>query len=221
MNILITAGGTKEFIDGVRYLGNTSSGQTGAILTDYLASKGHTVVWLGADDAIRPESAHRFHTFTSYDDLATGLKEILAKEPFDVVFHAAAVSDYKVAAVQSGDEVLAVDKNYKISSTAETLQLTLKKQAKIIDHIVDWSANKDVTVVGFKLTNTDDSTQQHQAANKLLSKPGIHAVVHNDLHDISERHHPFTLYVHDRDAFECADIKAVVNVLMTLWEMKQ
>ena len=150
-----------------------------------------------------------------------GLKKMLAQESFDVVFHAAAVSDYKVASVHTEDETLAVSQNIKISSTADTLQLTLIKQAKIIDRIVDWSVNKDVTVVGFKLTNTDDSTQQHQAANKLLSKPGIHAVVHNDLHDISERHHPFTLYVHDRDAFECADIKAVVNVLMTLWEMKQ
>lgn len=219
MNILVTAGGTKEFIDGVRYLGNTSSGKTGATLVDYLSSKGHNVVWLGAHDAIRPQSAHTPYYFTGYDDLSATLKKLLFEQSFDVVFHAAAVSDYKVTDIQSEDVGLAVNRNHKISSTAETLQLTLTKQNKIINHLVDWSVNKEVKVIGFKLTHTEDSGQQHRAVNKLLSQPGIFAVAHNDLHVINENHHPFTLHVHNRDAFECADIKAVVNVLMTLWEM--
>lgn len=221
MNILITAGGTKEFIDGVRYLGNTSSGRTGATLADYLSSKGHSVVWLGADDAVRPQSVQKPYYFTDYDDLASNLEKLLSEQSFDAVFHAAAVSDYKVTAIQSAGEQLAVDQNYKISSTADTLQLTLVKQAKIINRLMDWSVHKGLKVIGFKLTHTEDTEQHYKAVNKLLSQPDIHAVVHNDLNDISKNHHPFNLHVRDRDAFACDDIKAVVNVLMTLWEMSQ
>jgi len=221
MNILITAGGTKEFIDGVRYLGNASSGQTGAILADYLSSKDHSVVWLGATDAVKPQSANQAYFFTDYDELAKSLKSLLSEQAFDAVFHAAAVSDYKVTGIQSGGNQLSPDRNLKISSGSETLKLTLSKQPKIINHLVDWSVNKQLKVIGFKLTNTEETNQQQQAVNKLLSQPGIYAVAHNDLHDMSELHHPFRLHVHDRDAFACADIKAVVNVLMTLWEMGQ
>ncbi|MCW8869396.1 MAG: NAD-dependent epimerase/dehydratase family protein [Proteobacteria bacterium] len=221
MNILITAGGTKEFIDGVRYLGNTSSGQTGATLADYLLSKGHRVLWLGARDAVKPKLLQQSHFFTDYDDLAAALEHLLSEQSFDVIFHAAAVSDYKVTDIESEGSRLSFDRNQKISSDTDTLQLTLTKQPKLINRLLDWSANKQLKVIGFKLTNTEDSKQQHQAVNKLLSQPGIYAVAHNDLHDLSENDHPFTLHVHDRNAFDCSDIKAVVNVLMTLWEMDQ
>ena len=221
MNILVTAGGTREYSDGVRYLGNTSSGRTGALLTDYLAEKGHSVMWLGAESAIRPQNAHRYACFVGYDDLADYLKKYLSEHTFDVIFHAAAVSDYQVTAVHSDGTDHDVSRNHKISSSAQTLQLTLSKHPKIINHLADWSINKDLKVIGFKLTNTENTTEQTQAVQKLLAQPGLSAVVHNDLNDISEKHHPFSLHVHGRDAFECADIKAVVNVLMTLWEMEK
>lgn len=219
MKMLVTAGGTKEFIDGVRYLGNISSGKTGAILADDLSARGHTVVWLGADSAIRPKSVQQQHNFVDYDDLSNTLKLLLSEHHFDAVFHAAAVSDYKLSKVQAEGVELAVNQQLKIDSKAEILQLTLIKQPKIINHLLHWSENKELKVIGFKLTNTEDPKQHRIAVNKLLMQPGIYAVAHNDLHAFNDDRHPFTLHVAGRDAFECSDIQSVVSVLMTLWEM--
>ncbi len=55
--ILITAGGTREPIDSVRYIGNMSSGRTASRLADELTDAGHRVTWLGAEDAVTPEPA--------------------------------------------------------------------------------------------------------------------------------------------------------------------
>src|SRR5690606_18291293 len=140
--------------DGVRYLGNTSSGQTGATLADYLLSKGHRVFWLGAKDAIKPKRLQQSHFFTDYDDLAAALEHLLSEQSFDVIFHAAAVSDYKVTDIESEGSRLSFDRNQKISSDTDTLQLTLTTQPKLINRLLDWSANKQLKVIGFKLTNT-------------------------------------------------------------------
>ncbi|KAA3650939.1 MAG: NAD-dependent epimerase/dehydratase family protein [Proteobacteria bacterium] len=219
MKVLITAGGTKEYIDGVRFIGNSSSGRTGSVLADYLSAKGHSVVWLGADTAIRPQKVADQHHFIGYQDLASQLQKLLSNNHYDVIFHAAAVSDYQLVGIRADGLEVALNRQHKINSQAETLQLTLTKQAKIINQLLDWSVNKEVKVVGFKLTHTKDLNQQQQAVEKLLVQPAVFAVAHNDLNDISRHAHPFNLYVKGRDTYACDDIKAVVNVLMTLWEM--
>ncbi len=80
-NILITAGGTREFIDGVRYIGNLSSGKTGAQIADYFSLNGYQVTWLGAKDAIRPKLKCQKNLYQSFDDLAFNLEKILSKNP--------------------------------------------------------------------------------------------------------------------------------------------
>lgn len=218
MNILITAGGTREYIDGVRYIGNSSTGKTAAKLTDYLSDNGHDVVWLGANSAVRPQQNAVCHYFETYEELHDLLQQQLTENHFDMVFQAAAVSDYKVAKVSAGGKDYPTGRNHKIPTHA-CVQLELQKQPKLVNLLNQWSVNKQVLVVAFKLTNTQNTEQQYAAVENLLNSSDIDAVAHNDLHLIYEQKHPFSLYVENRQPFACEDITAVAQVLMTLREM--
>ena len=219
MQFLITAGGTREPIDGVRYIGNTSSGRTGALLADHLQSQGHDVVWLGAQTALQPTTVNDCHYYVTHQQLSDGLRSLLSHRSFDAVFHAAAVSDYKVDSVTVNGESVLSDENLKINSAAENVQINLSPQPKIITQLKQWSEKQSIQVVGFKLTHTKDPVERNQAIEKLLSNEGVSAVAHNDLNDIHEHSHPFTLHVPGRSPFACDDILGVYRVLATLWEM--
>jgi len=78
--ILITAGGTRERIDSVRYIGNMSSGRTASSLADELTSAGHELTWLGAEDAIQPGLVHKKVTYYSFTDLEDRLRDLLASD---------------------------------------------------------------------------------------------------------------------------------------------
>ncbi len=201
--ILITAGGTREPIDSVRYIGNISSGRTASVLADELSRSGHSVTWLGAEDAIRPKTSCDIETYVSFNDLQAQLQKLLAAENFDAVIHAAAVSDFSVASVEaahgsdSGDvrssNAGMQDKRGKLPSDAD-LVLRLQKNPKLLSHLKTWSINPNIRVIGFKLTDTDDVDEREAAIRRQFERSNVDAVVHNDLSDISESAHTFCLY---------------------------
>ncbi len=213
MNILVTAGGTKEYIDGVRYIGNCSSGKTGAELVDYLAHKGHEVTWLGAKSAVQPLADVRRISYETFDDLAEAMQETLSSNPFDAVFQAAAVSDFKVSSIVLDGQSFAAGRGVKLP-TADKVQLELSKQPKLVSRIKDWSVNPDVLVVAFKLTNSMDQNVRSTAINKLIKQDVIDLVAHNDLHEITDCTHGFCLYSHPENASACVDVHALADVVM-------
>ena len=110
--VLITAGGTTVPIDGVRSITNTSTGRTGAALAAYFASVGYDVTLLHAADAAVPDPAVESITrrsFTTFDDLAGALSDLLSEHRFHAVIHLAAVSDYDVDHVVVDGASIAVD----------------------------------------------------------------------------------------------------------------
>ena len=210
MNILVTAGGTREYIDGVRYIGNCSSGQTGADLVDYLNYLGHQVTWLGAKSAVRPSQISAQIEYETFDELASALKSSLAKNHFDVVFQAAAVSDFKVSSVLLDGKHFDAGREVKLP-TADEVQLVLSKQPKLVSSIKTWSANPEITVVAFKLTNSQDTSVRNAAITKLINQAAIDMVAHNDLNEISDTAHAFSLFSNSEQFEPCADIKALAE----------
>ena len=100
LRVLITSGGTVEPIDDVRVLTNTSTGRTGALLAEYFSRRGHAVTLLRARSAAPLATPVRAEeTYTTFADLDAALTRRLTSEDFDVVIHAAAVSDYAVEAL--------------------------------------------------------------------------------------------------------------------------
>ncbi len=214
--ILITAGGTREPIDSVRYIGNLSSGRTSAALTDALVASGHQVCWLGAESAIRPLHATQTETFVSFEDLASQLQSLLSTQDFDVVIHAAAVSDFSVDRIEQ-DGVSKESPKHKLSSRG-TMSLHLKANPKLLDQLRNWSVNPDTWVIGFKLTHGADHQQRTEAIMSLFDQAGVNAVVHNDLDDIRPDRHGFTLHTSDTKSVPCADsseLASQINHLIT------
>jgi len=215
--ILITAGGTREQIDSVRYIGNMSSGRTASRLADELTCAGHHVTWLGARDAVKPDLGSERVRFSSFDDLARCLKVLLAENEFDTVIHAAAVSDFSVSSVlnEEGDPL---DKPGGKLSSGSDLLLRLKRNPKLLDRIRTWSKNPDVRVIGFKLTDSDNLQQQLAAVKKQFDDSKVDAVVHNDLSEISKETHTFRLHTPRREPVHCTDGEALARTIDKLME---
>ncbi len=186
MKILITAGGTKEKIDSVRWIGNISTGATGAFLADYFCNKGHEVSLVQAIDSAKAQRAeiHR-ESFLTFDNLNEKLKILLSKQKFDVLIHAAAVSDFKPAKI-NGLPIDEVDK--KLASGSE-MTITLRPTFKILSHLKSYSCNPDLVVIGFKLTSDADNEEILNVVRKQMLDSKTDYCVHNDLTEIQNNKH--------------------------------
>jgi phosphopantothenoylcysteine decarboxylase/phosphopantothenate--cysteine ligase len=94
-NVLVSAGGTREPIDAVRFVGNRSSGRMGVALAAEARRRGARVTLLGANLAVAAPPGVELVETPSAADLE---REALARGPVaDVVIMAAAVADYRPA----------------------------------------------------------------------------------------------------------------------------
>jgi len=215
--ILITAGGTRERIDSVRYIGNMSSGRTASRLADELIDAGHRVTWLGAENAVTPQRPCTMPRFFSFNDLASQLQTLLAANEYDAVIHAAAVSDFSVASVQSEEGDSLESCGGKLSSESDLL-LRLKANPKLLNRIRFWSINRDVRVIGFKLTDTEDLQQRFAAVKKQFEDSNVDAVVHNDMQDINRKVHSFCLHTPTQKPVPCKDAEVLARTINNLME---
>ncbi|MCB0366542.1 MAG: bifunctional phosphopantothenoylcysteine decarboxylase/phosphopantothenate--cysteine ligase CoaBC [Bdellovibrionaceae bacterium] len=192
--ILITAGGTREPIDGVRFLTNFSTGRTGVYLAERLAERGHQVTLLksGLSPLTHSSAGLTSRTFDSFADLKSQMADLLKSKSFDVILQAAAVSDFSVDHVENPDGTV-VKTSGKIPS-GHDVNIKLVPNPKLISMVRDWSTNKEIKVVGFKLTNTKSEDARQAAVRRLLSQSGPDYVVANDLGEISDHQHPFQVY---------------------------
>jgi phosphopantothenoylcysteine decarboxylase/phosphopantothenate--cysteine ligase len=97
--VLVSAGGTREPLDAVRYLGNRSSGRMGVALAAEARRRGAEVTLLAANLAVPPPAGVAIVETPTAADLA---REALARADSDVILMAAAVADYRPAEVLAG-----------------------------------------------------------------------------------------------------------------------
>jgi phosphopantothenoylcysteine decarboxylase/phosphopantothenate--cysteine ligase len=97
--VLITAGGTREPLDSVRFLGNRSSGRMGVALAEEARRRGAEVILLAAN--LNVEAPHGVETIPT-PTAESMLDAALALPDIDVALLAAAVADYKPAEVVAG-----------------------------------------------------------------------------------------------------------------------
>lgn len=200
LRILVTAGGTQEKIDQVRAITNLSTGRTGLEITRDLNQLGvETTLLLSAhspflkDAQINEQANTSFvlKTFTDYESLKRVLLGELETQDFDFVIHSAAVSDYSVAKVESlGNDLTSAKK----ISDSEEIVLRLKKNPKLIDFLKKNSKNKNVQVIGFKLTAHSSDEEIYAKVAKLFTNANCDFVVHNDISQIdkAKNQHPFS-----------------------------
>jgi phosphopantothenoylcysteine decarboxylase/phosphopantothenate--cysteine ligase len=133
--VLVTAGGTVERIDPVRYITNDSSGKMGYSLAEEARRLGAKVTLVSAPTALpAPEGVEMVQVLSTEDMLKAVLSRL---EQTDVIFKAAAVADYRPA--HKAEQ--------KIKKSDETLTLELVKNPDILKEI---GARKQTQfVVGF------------------------------------------------------------------------
>jgi len=177
--ILVTAGGTFEPIDGVRGLSNTSTGATGAGIAAHFRRAGHDVVFLHGRGAVQPAEPGAAEEFVTFADLDAALGRWLGTTPFDAIIHAAAVSDFGVAAIEvdGREQPPAATK----LDSAKSIRLRLATHPKLVDGLRARSCRADLRVVAFKLTRGADRTTALHAVTGLLRRAQPDWVVHNDL----------------------------------------
>ncbi len=94
LRVLVSAGGTREPLDAVRYVGNRSSGRMGVAIAAEARRRGAEVTLLAANLAVPPPAGVELVQTPTAEDLA---REALDRADADVVVMAAAVADYRPA----------------------------------------------------------------------------------------------------------------------------
>ena len=98
-SVLVTAGGTREPIDAVRFVGNRSSGRMGTAIAAEAKRRGAEVTLIASNLTVPAPGDVEVVEAPTADDLA---RETLARAESDVVVMAAAVSDYRPAEPAEG-----------------------------------------------------------------------------------------------------------------------
>ena len=153
MHFLITAGGTREYIDPIRFISNASSGKMGYALALAAIKAGHKVTLISASD-LQPPVGVDFVGVDSAAEMFAAVKRSFAK--CDCLIMAAAVADYTPAKPA----------RTKIKKTNKILTLKLKPTVDILD----WARKhkrKNQIVVGFAL---EDKAIRTSAEKKLKGK---------------------------------------------------
>jgi phosphopantothenoylcysteine decarboxylase/phosphopantothenate--cysteine ligase len=166
LRVLVTAGGTREPLDSVRYLGNRSSGRMGFALAEEAARRGAQVTVLAANVSLARSPA------ASYVEVETAaeLAEACARHFADchVLLMAAAVADYRPAGRLDGK----LDKE-----RAATLQLALERTEDVLSGLAR-RRGAHQTVVGFAAEHGPDA---EAAGRRKLERKRLDLIVVNDI----------------------------------------
>jgi len=161
--VLVTAGGTREAIDPVRFLGNRSSGKMGYAIAAAAERRGARVVLVSAPTALTPPAGCSFVPVVSAEEMRVAVMEHLPEAT--VVVGAAAVADFRMTSV--GAEKLRREGR---------LQLDLEPTEDIVRGVA--AGSRPGTLVIAFAAETDASIGR--AREKMLAK-GADAIVLNDV----------------------------------------
>lgn len=159
--VLITAGATREPVDGVRFISNFSSGKMGIALAEAALERGAEVTLVAANISVAPpKNAKVLSVATTADMYDTVMAELADA---DIIIKAAAPSDYKI-------------KNYsKTKIKSATLTLELEKNVDIAAEVGKHKGNKKLVVFA---AETDDLIKN---ANQKLESKNADMIVANDV----------------------------------------
>ena len=168
--VLITAGGTKERIDPVRYISNDSSGKMGYALADDAIKKGAEVVLISATTTLPVPNGVKIE----YVESAREMQEKVLNHfsSVDIAIMVAAVSDYRVKEPAT--------QKMKKTDDEDEITLTLVKNPDILKQL--GSLKKEgQTVIGFAA----ETHQVIEFAKQKLVKKNADFIIANDVSDQS------------------------------------
>jgi phosphopantothenoylcysteine decarboxylase/phosphopantothenate--cysteine ligase len=166
LRVLVTAGGTREPIDSVRFLGNSSSGRMGLALAAAARARGAEVTLLAANVALEPPAGVACRTVATAAELKAACDQEFPT--CDVLLMAAAVADFTPAAPREG-KIKKADR--------AVLELRLEPTADILAGLAELRRDGQ-TLVGFAAEHGEGAID---CAREKLAAKRLDAIVVNDI----------------------------------------
>jgi phosphopantothenoylcysteine decarboxylase/phosphopantothenate--cysteine ligase len=164
--IMVTAGGTIEKIDDVRYITNRSSGKMGIAIAESCFLQGAEVLLVRSETSVNTRYDIKQIVFETADELENILKREVKK--YDVLFQTAAVSDFMLD-----------NKNKGKLDSKKSITLMLSPRKKIITQIKKW--HPKIKLIVFKAIWSSLEKTLIKEGEEKLRESNADAVVVNDV----------------------------------------
>ncbi|XAS75472.1 bifunctional phosphopantothenoylcysteine decarboxylase/phosphopantothenate--cysteine ligase CoaBC [Dermatophilaceae bacterium Sec6.4] len=164
ISVVVTAGGTREALDPVRYLGNRSSGKQGYALAQAAVRRGAQVTLISTASLPTPHGCRLVSV-----ESALQLRAAVLAQTADVIVMAAAVADFRPESVSAAK----IKKSFDPAAPDEVPTVRLVRNPDILaELLVGRAAERTPFLVGFAAeTGDDDGSVLDHARAKLARKP--------------------------------------------------
>ncbi|UCH57858.1 MAG: bifunctional phosphopantothenoylcysteine decarboxylase/phosphopantothenate--cysteine ligase CoaBC [Candidatus Bathyarchaeota archaeon] len=167
--VLITAGPTREYLDGFRFISNPSSGKMGVALAREALNRGADVTLIYGPGVAHPPTGARVMRVETTTEMLDAVVEALNRESYDIAILSAAASDYGV-------------KDRKIIKTPSMMKnwkIELKPVPKIVEQVKKLAP--EIFLVGFKAEYNVSDEQLVEKAAIRMDSVGMDLIVANDV----------------------------------------
>jgi phosphopantothenoylcysteine decarboxylase / phosphopantothenate---cysteine ligase len=162
--VLVTAGGTREPLDAVRYIGNRSSGRMGVALAAEARRRGAKVTLIASNLTVPPPDDVEIVEAPTAADVE---RETSTRADADVVIMAAAISDYRPAETEAA----------KRPKDESTWKIELEPTTDVLKHLGQHRVNGQV-LIGFAAETGEGGLDR---ARKKLANKQVDLIVYNDV----------------------------------------
>ncbi len=169
--VVVSAGGTREYLDPVRFLGNRSSGLQGYALARAAASRGAEVTLVAANTALPDPAGVKVVRVETTEQLRAEV--LAAAASADAVVMAAAPADFRPVSVSEAKIKKADD------GSAPSLELT--QNPDILRELGTHRPRSGAVIVGFAAETGDDTSTVLDLARAKLARKGCDLLVVNDV----------------------------------------
>ena len=167
--ILVTAGPTRVFIDGIRFISNPSTGKMGYAIALEAWRRGGSVKLVYGSSHVEPPHIIENNVQTeSVDDMFDEVKKSISEEQYDYIILAGAMNDFEPEEIQ--DEK---------TSSSDKWELKLKPTRKLADIVKELSPSSKLILFKAEYKKTEDDLAK--IAMERLQKAKADVIVANDV----------------------------------------
>jgi phosphopantothenoylcysteine decarboxylase/phosphopantothenate--cysteine ligase len=170
-HVVVSAGGTREYLDPVRFLGNRSSGRQGYALARAAAARGAEVTLVAANVTLPDPAGVKVVTVETTGQLRDAVVAVAATA--DAVVMAAAPADYR--------PVETATSKMKKPDDGSAPSLELAQTTDVLAEISRDRANPGQVIVGFAAETGDDTGSVLEHGRAKLARKGCDLLVVNDV----------------------------------------
>ena len=169
LNVMVTAGPAREYLDSFRFISNPSSGKMGVAIAEAALRRGAEVTMVYGKGTAKPPAQSKVVSVTTTEEMLDAVLKTLKEDKPDVAILAAAAADYKPRERP----------NIKVPSKRDRWDVELVPLPKIIEHVK--KVSPDIFLVGFKAEFNQTDEELITRAQKRMKEAVMDIVVANDV----------------------------------------